>query len=225
MNEIQKNLETVQKKISKTCKAWDVNENSIELIAVSKKQPDEKIEAMLETGHRVYGENRVQDAVARWVEKKPQYKDVQLHLIGALQTNKVSEAVALFDAIHSVDRSKLVRALVKEMKAQGKALGCFIQVNTGEEDQKAGVLPEDFEALYQICQDEGLEIRGLMCIPPFDEPPAHHFALLRKMAEAHGLKELSIGMSGDFEKAIPFAMEGGKVFIRVGTSLFGAREY
>jgi len=225
MTQIQKNLDIVQDKINKTCEEWRVNQSDIQLIAVSKKQPDDKIDAMLNTGHRIYGENRVQDAVVRWEKRKEQYEDLQLHLIGPLQTNKVSDAVALFDYIHTVDRPKLVKSLVKEMKAQGKNLTCFIQINTGEEDQKAGVLPKDFSALYQSCQDEGLEIEGLMCIPPFDEPTAHHFALLRKMAEEHDLLDLSIGMSGDFEKAIPMNIPNGNLYVRVGTALFGEREY
>lgn len=224
MNDIANNLETVRKKITKTCKAWDVNDGDVQLIAVSKKQPSEKIDGMLQAGHRVFGENRVQEAGERWTERKENYIDLDLHLIGPLQTNKVKDAVALFNYIHTVDRPKLVKALVKEMKVQGKKPVCFIQVNTGEEDQKAGILPHDFKALWDCCEQEGLEISGLMCIPPFDEPSTHHFALLRKIAEEHGIKDLSIGMSGDYEKAIPLVIEGGKVFVRVGTALFGARQ-
>lgn len=224
MSDIQKNLEMVKSQINKTCDAWDVDQGAVQLIAVSKKQPDDKIDAMIETGHRIYGENRVQDAIARWEKRKEKISDLELHLIGPLQTNKVKDAVKLFDAIHTVDRPKLVRALIKEMKARDKTLSCFIQVNTGEEDQKSGVLPADFDALYQLCQDEGLRIDGLMCIPPEDELPAHHFALLRKIAQKHGLKNLSMGMSGDFQKAIPITINGGRLYIRVGTALFGARD-
>ena len=222
---IADNLKSVQKKINKSCDLWNVDAKDIQLIAVSKKQPDEKIDAMLDAGHRIYGENRVQDAILRWGERKKQFEDLQLHLIGPLQSNKVAEAVALFDAIHTVDRPKLVKALIKEISAQGKIVSCFIQVNTGEESQKSGVVPEEFAALFQCCKEEGLIISGLMCIPPEDEPPAHHFALLRKIAETHGLKDLSMGMSSDFEKAIPLGIKGGHVFIRVGSALFGAREY
>jgi len=222
---MSENLKSVEKKINKACGQWNIERDQVNLIAVSKKQPDEKIDAMIEAGHRVYGENRVQDAHARWDERVKEHSNLELHLIGPLQTNKVREAVQLFDAIHTVDRPKLVRALVKEMTAQNKQLECYIQVNIGEEDQKSGVLPDDFAALYAVCKEEGLSIKGLMCIPPVDEPPAHHFALLRKIAEVHGLEDLSIGMSGDFEKAIPFAQENGKLYIRVGSALFGAREY
>jgi len=196
MNEIQKNLESVRAKITKTREAWGVDENSVELIAVSKKQPDEKIHEAVLTGHKIYGENRVQEAFERWGYRKEKHSDLELHLIGPLQTNKAKEAVELFDVIHTVDRPKLVKALAKEMSLQNKNLPCFIQVNTGEEDQKSGVLPDAFEALYIMCQDAGLNIMGLMCIPPIDEPPAHHFALLRKIAETHGLKNLSIGVLG-----------------------------
>ena len=225
MSKISNNLKEVQTKIRAAASQWNVDEKNIHLIAVSKVQPDDKIDAMLATGHRVYGENRVQEAQKRWTARRSKFDDLRLHLIGPLQTNKAADAVALFDEIHTVDRPKLVKALVKEMKAQDKKLICYIQVNTGEEDQKAGVLPNGLKDLLDCCNDEGLEVAGLMCIPPVDEPPAHHFALLQKLAQENGLTALSIGMSGDFEKAVPFLINGGAVFIRVGTSLFGARDY
>ena len=222
MSDIQQNLKDVQAKIQKACfrnkekirEAGDVN-----VIAVSKKQPIERIHQMLECGQRIFGENRVQEASERWTSLRPQYANLQLHLIGSLQTNKVKEAVALFDVIQSVDRPKLALALAKEMKKQDKDVPCFIQVNTGAEEQKAGILPDDLTDFLKLCQDEGLNIIGLMCIPPQAEPPALHFAFLKKLADAHGLKELSMGMSGDFEKAVPL----GATYVRVGTALFGDR--
>ena len=191
------------------------------LVAVSKRQPDEHIAALLQAGHRVFGENRVQEAQQRWHERRQIYDDLRLHLIGALQTNKAAEAVALFDVIEVVDRPKLARALAAEMQKAGRHLECYIQVNTGEEAQKSGVMPDDFDALLAMCRNEcGLNITGLMCIPPVEEEPAMHFALLRGMAERHALAELSMGMSGDFEDAIAF----GATSIRVGSAIFGARD-
>lgn len=222
MNDIQQNLKDVQDRINKACvrnKKIIREVSEVNLVAVSKKQPIERIHAMLEAGHRLYGENRVQEAKERWENLRDQYSDLTLHLIGPLQTNKVKEAVALFDVIETVDRPKLATALAKEMKKQNRIVPCFIQINTGAEDQKAGVLPGELPAFLNLCRDEGLNIMGLMCIPPVDEPPALHFAFLKKLADEHGLKELSMGMSSDFEKAVPL----GATYVRVGSALFGER--
>jgi pyridoxal phosphate enzyme (YggS family) len=190
------------------------------LIAVSKMQPDEKIEAMLATGQRLFGENRVQEAEAHWATRRAAYPDLELHLIGPLQTNKAADAVALFDVIETLDREKLARALAKAMAAAGRWLPVFVQVNTGEEPQKAGVHPDGLAALLEVAvKDCGLDVQGLMCIPPVDEPAGPHFALLAKLARAHGLAGLSMGMSGDYELAARF----GATHVRVGSALFGAR--
>ncbi len=223
MSDSQKNLKTIQTQIEKSCVRYKEtirDAKDVNLIAVSKKQPLPRINEMLTVGQRLYGENRVQEAMERWGELKAQYQDLALHLIGPLQTNKVKEAVALFDVIQTIDRPKLVHALAKEMQKQDRNLPCFIQVNTGEEDQKSGIKPNDLSKFLTLCREEGLNIIGLMCIPPVDEPAALHFALLQKLAKNHGLKELSMGMSSDFEKAIPL----GATYIRVGTALFGDRE-
>ena len=191
------------------------------LVAVSKRQPDDRINAALDAGHRVFGENRVQEAQQRWSERRAMHDDLRLHLIGALQTNKAAEAVALFDVIEVIDRPKLARALAAEMQKANRQLDCYIQVNTGEEAQKSGVMPDDLDTLLDICRGEcRLRITGLMCIPPVEEEPAMHFALLRSMAERHGLAELSMGMSGDFEDAIAL----GATSVRVGSAIFGARD-
>ena len=191
------------------------------LVAVSKRQPDDRINAALDAGHRVFGENRVQEALQRWSERRAIHDDLRLHLIGALQTNKVAEAVALFDVIEVIDRPKLARALAAEMQTANRQLDCYIQVNTGKEAQKSGVMPDDLDTLLDICRGEcRLRITGLMCIPPVEEEPAMHFALLRSMAERHGLAELSMGMSGDFEDAIAL----GATSVRVGSAIFGARD-
>ncbi|MEM6810877.1 MAG: YggS family pyridoxal phosphate-dependent enzyme [Pseudomonadota bacterium] len=219
MSQISENLKAVRTKIEKAAQQWKRDPQDINLVAVSKKQPDERIDVMLEAGQRVYGENRVQEAYTRWEGRRDQYPDLVLHLIGPLQTNKVKEAVSLFDVIEIVDRPKLVKALGKECKKQNKFPQFFIQVNVGDEDQKAGVAIDELPDLLQLCHDESLTISGLMCIPPFDDPPAPYFALLNKLAAQHDLKELSMGMSGDFEKAIPL----GATYVRVGTALFGLR--
>lgn len=194
--------------------------NGVTLVAVSKTYGADAIRPLLTAGHRVFGENRVQEAMAKWPALKQEYPDIELHLIGPLQTNKVKDAVALFDVIQSVDREKLARALSDAFAKRGAACDCYIQVNTGAEPQKAGVLPADADAFIRLCRDElHLPVRGLMCIPPVDEEPALHFALLRKIADRNGLKNLSMGMSGDFEKAIAF----GATHIRVGSAIFGGR--
>lgn len=190
------------------------------LTAVSKQQPDDRVEAMLATGQRVFGENRVQEAQARWSERRARYPDLQLRLIGPLQSNKAADAVALFDVIESLDRPKLAAALADEAQKQGKSPEILIQVNTGEEEQKAGIAPLDADAFIQAARESyGLPVKGLMCIPPVDEEPAMHFALLAKIAARNGLSVLSMGMSEDFETAIRF----GATHVRVGSALFGAR--
>ena len=190
------------------------------LIAVSKVQPLERVEAILEEGHRVFGENRVQEAAGKWPDFRERFDGVELHLIGPLQTNKVKQAVGLFDAIHSVDREKLARKLAEEFDSSGRQLPCFLQINTGEEPQKAGCLPADADAFVRSCREDlQLPVEGLMCIPPVDEEPSLHFALLKKIAERNGLTGLSMGMSGDFERAIAL----GATHVRVGSAIFGAR--
>lgn len=191
-----------------------------QIIAVSKKQPAERIDAALAAGHRHFGENRVQEAYEHWKNRKCSDTEITLHLIGPLQSNKVKEAVALFDIIHTVDREKIARAIQAECEAQDKNIPCFIQVNTGEESQKNGVTPSELPALLNVCKGIGLHIIGLMCIPPAGINPAPHFALLKKLADTHGLKELSMGMSGDYETAARL----GATYVRIGTAFFGARE-
>ncbi|MDQ8698635.1 YggS family pyridoxal phosphate-dependent enzyme [Hyphomicrobium sp. LHD-15] len=194
--------------------------SAIHLIAVSKTFGADAILPVLEAGHRQFGENRVQEAKTKWPELRARYPGVELHLIGPLQSNKTREAVELFDAIHTVDRPKIAKAIADEQTRQGKRLKLFIEVNTGEESQKAGVMPKEAAAFLAHCRDDlGLEIAGLMCIPPVDEEPAVHFAFLAKLARDLGLSELSMGMSGDFETAANF----GATYVRVGSAIFGAR--
>lgn len=219
MNSVSENLQIVHDKIARVACDYGRNPATVQLIAVSKQQPADKIMAALAAGQRVFGENRVQEAQQHWRDLKTTYPDLVLHLIGPLQTNKVREAVRLFDVIETVDRADLVRALAQEMKKQGRTIPCFVQVNTGAEEQKAGILPEDLSALLSLCRDEGLEISGLMCIPPVTEPPSLHFAFLRQLANAHHLANLSMGMTADFEKAVAL----GATYVRVGTALFGER--
>ncbi|WP_417456380.1 YggS family pyridoxal phosphate-dependent enzyme [Kordiimonas sp.] len=219
--DIAANIDAVRHEITRMCAHADVPENQPELIAVSKVQPLEKVRAALDAGHRVFGENRVQEAAERWGTLKPEYDGVILHLIGSLQTNKAADAVALFDVIQSVDRIKLARALAREMEKQGKSLPIYLQVNTGREDQKSGVLKEDLGALHNECKTLGLNVVGLMCIPPVGDDPSLHFALLKKFAKELGLERLSMGMSGDY--ALAAAM--GATDVRVGTAIFGARDY
>lgn len=219
---IAENIKDVKARIAKAGKPYGADTSGVQLIAVSKVQPPEKIQEALDAGHRLFGENRVQEAIEHWAHRRANYPDLRLHLIGPLQTNKVRDAVALFDMIESVDREKLARALAKEMQKQGRHLPCLVQVNTGEEEQKAGVRPADLPHVLKICREEcGLDVRGLMCIPPVDEPPALHFALLRKLAHENGLEELSMGMSGDYEKAAAL----GTTYVRVGTAIFGERTH
>jgi pyridoxal phosphate enzyme (YggS family) len=192
---------------------------SAQLIAVSKVQPNERVRAVLEQGHRVFGENKVQEAAGKWPDFRTEFDDIVVHLIGPLQTNKVKQAVELFDAIHTVDRLKLANKLANEIQAQGKSPDLFIQVNTGEEPQKAGIMPADADAFIQECLALDLPIRGLMVIPPVDEEPSLHFALLRKIANRNGLTQLSMGMSSDFESAVAL----GATHVRVGSAIFGDR--
>ena len=217
---IRENLNHILQNIEKAARKWDRASQEIHLVAVSKTQPPEKIREALDAGHRLFGENRVQEAITHWKDIKPLYPDLKLHLIGPLQTNKVKEAVSLFDMIETVDREKLARALAAEMQKQERSIPCLIQVNTGHEEQKAGIPPEALPAFLKLCRkDCRLDIRGLMGIPPVDEPAALHFAFLKKLAGENNLKDLSMGMSADYEKAIPL----GATYIRIGTALFGPR--
>jgi PLP dependent protein len=193
---------------------------SVHLVAVTKTFGAEHIAPVLDAGHRLFGENRVQEAKAKWPALRERYPGIELHLIGPLQSNKAKEAVALFDAIHTIDRPKIARTVAQEMARQGRSLNLFIEVNTGQEPQKAGVMPRDAEGLLRLCCEElGLDIAGLMCIPPLDEAAAVHFALLAKLAGELGLANLSMGMSADFETAIAL----GATYVRVGSEIFGAR--
>ncbi len=213
-------LEDVRARIDEAARSSGRDPDDITLIAVSKTFPPEAIEPVLAAGQRHFGENRVQEAREKWPALKEKYPDVTLHLIGPLQTNKVKYAVRLFDVIHTVDRPKLAAELAREMEKRGRRLPVFVQVNTGEEPQKAGVLPREADAFIEQCRNEyGLDVIGLMCIPPVDEEPALHFALLEKIARRHGLKNLSMGMSHDFETAIAF----GATHVRVGSAIFGPR--
>lgn len=210
----------IMARIAAAAKADSRDPAAITLVAVSKQQPDARVEAMLAAGQRVYGENRVQEAQARWLERRAMFPDLHLRLIGPLQSNKAADAVALFDAIESLDRDKLARALAEEAQKQGRSPAILIQVNTGEEPQKSGVAPPVADAFIHAARETyDLPIAGLMCIPPADEAPAMHFALLAKIAARNGLTELSMGMSEDFETAIRF----GATLVRVGSALFGAR--
>jgi len=191
------------------------------LVAVSKLQPADRIEAVLAAGQRVFGENRVQEAQGRWPALRARYPGIELHLIGPLQTNKVRAAIELFDVIESVDRPKLARKLAEVMAETGRWLPVYVQVNTGEEPQKAGILPDEADAFVALCRDDlGLPVQGLMCIPPVDEEPALHFALLHQIAARTDLQGLSMGMSDDFETAIRL----GATVVRIGSAVFGARE-
>ena len=213
-------LDAVRERIAAAARAADRDPTEVTLVGVSKKQPQGRVRAVLDAGHRVFGENRVQEAAERWGPLREDYDGVALHLVGPLQSNKAAEAARLFDVIESVDRSKIARRLADAFAETGRPLPCYVQVNTGEEPQKAGVLPDATDALIAECRDLGLDIRGLMCIPPLDEEPALHFSLLAKIAERNGLAGLSMGMSGDFETAIRL----GATVVRVGSALFGERD-
>ncbi|QWG18517.1 YggS family pyridoxal phosphate-dependent enzyme [Bradyrhizobium sediminis] len=213
-------LATVEQEIARACKEARRDRQSVTLIAVSKTFGASAITPVIEAGQRVFGENRVQEAKAKWPELMAAYPGIALHLIGPLQSNKAKEAVALFDAIHSVDRPSICEALAKEMNSQQRRPELFVQLNTGEEPQKAGVAPGEADAFIAACRDKyGLSISGLMCIPPVDDAPAPHFALTAKIAARNGLKNLSMGMSADFAVAIQF----GATHVRVGSAIFGHR--
>ena len=213
-------LASVQARIAAAAMAANRDPSGVHLVAVTKTFAPEHIQPVLDAGHRLFGENRVQEAKAKWPELRARCPDIELHLIGPLQSNKAKEAVALFDAIHTLDRPKIAAAIAEEMAKQRKRLQLFIQVNTGEEPQKAGVLPKETASLLRHCRDElKLDIAGLMCIPPLDEEAGVHFAFLAKLAGELGLEQLSMGMSADFEKAIAF----GATHVRVGSEIFGQR--
>ena len=217
---IAANLTAVRGRIEAAARAAGRAPESVALVAVSKTHPAAIVRDALAAGHRVFGENRVQEAQAKYPALREAYPDLALHLIGPLQTNKVRDAVAIFDVIESVDRPRLAQALAKEMNHSGRRPPCLIEVNTGEEARKAGILPADADGFIVECRDRvGLSILGLMCVPPIDEEPAPHFALLREIARRNGLAVLSMGMSADFERAIRF----GATHVRVGTAIFGAR--
>jgi pyridoxal phosphate enzyme (YggS family) len=213
-------LGEVQARIAAAARAAGRAPEAVRLIAVTKTFDGPDILPVLAGGHRLFGENRVQEAGRKWPPLKARFPGIELHLLGPLQSNKAEDAVALFDAIHSIDREKIARAVAAEMRTQGRRLELFIQVNTGEEPQKAGVMPQDAAALAALCREElELDISGLMCIPPLDEEAAVHFAFLAKLAGELGLKGLSMGMSEDFETAIAF----GATHVRVGSGIFGPR--
>jgi pyridoxal phosphate enzyme (YggS family) len=214
------NLREVRARIAAAARAVGRDPAAITLVAVSKAQPDTRVQAALAAGHRVFGENYMQEAKARWPTWRAAFPELQLHMIGPIQTNKARDVVALFDVIETVDRPKLARALAKEMDRQGRRPACFIEVNTGEEAQKAGVWPTDADAFINECRNDlGLPVVGLMAIPPEDEEPSLHFALLAEIAARNGLEQLSMGMSADYEIAVQF----GATHVRVGSAVFGAR--
>lgn len=213
-------LAHVRAEIARGCREAGRDPSEVTLVAVSKTFGPEAIEPAIEAGQRVFGENRVQEAKAKWTPLRQKHAGIELHLIGPLQSNKAKEAVALFDAIHSVDRPSLCEALSKEIGKQGRKPLLFVEINTGAEAQKSGVLPQDADAFIATCRDKhGLSISGLMCIPPLEEAPGPHFALTAKIARRNGLKLLSMGMSADYITAIRL----GATHVRVGSAIFGAR--
>ncbi|KIN75282.1 Alanine racemase domain protein [Sulfitobacter noctilucae] len=212
-------LQDIQTRIAKAEADAGRAPGSVTLIAVSKVQPNARVQAVLDEGHRCFGENKVQEASGKWPEFRETYKGIDLHLIGPLQSNKTRAAMGLFNAIHTLDRPKLAKAIARIAQEEGQCPDLFVQVNTGEEDQKAGVLPTDADAFVAECVALDLPVKGLMCIPPVNEEPALHFALLAKIAARNGLSGLSMGMSSDFERAIAL----GATHIRVGSAIFGER--
>jgi pyridoxal phosphate enzyme (YggS family) len=215
-------LDGVRAEIARACRDAARDPSSVTLVAVSKTFGADAIEPVVAAGQRVFAENRVQEAKAKWPALMQRHADIELHMIGPLQSNKAKEAVALFHAIHSLDRPSLCEALAKEIARQGRTPNLFVEINTGAEAQKAGVLPQDADAFLARCRDEyGLSIGGLMCIPPADEAPAPHFALTAKIAARNGLKLLSMGMSADY----PVAIAMGATHVRVGSAIFGVREH
>jgi pyridoxal phosphate enzyme (YggS family) len=219
-NSAVEGLEQVRASIRRAASDYGRDPSSITLVAVSKTFPAEAIEPVLAAGQRVFGENYVQEAKGKWPALRERYSDVELHMIGPLQSNKAKEAVELFDVIHTLDRPSLAEALAKEIARQGKRPRLLVQVNTGEEPQKGGVIPTEVDAFLEACRSQyGLEVDGLMCIPPAEDPPSPHFALLNTIAKRHGLKWLSMGMSADFDTAIQL----GATHVRVGSAIFGSR--
>ncbi|HWK39507.1 MAG TPA: YggS family pyridoxal phosphate-dependent enzyme [Hyphomicrobium sp.] len=219
-NDAVEGLRQVQESIRRAASDYGRDPAGITLVAVSKTFPAEAIEPVLAAGQRVFGENYVQEAKAKWPALRGRYPDAELHMIGPLQSNKAKEAVELFDVIHTLDRPSLAEALAKEIAKQGKKPHLLVQVNTGEEPQKGGVIPAEVDAFLEACRTTyGLEIEGLMCIPPAEDPPSPHFALLNTIAKKHGLKTLSMGMSADFDAAIQL----GATHVRVGSAIFGNR--
>ncbi|EPX77806.1 YggS family pyridoxal phosphate-dependent enzyme [Litoreibacter arenae] len=212
LSDIQNSIKAEEKQAGRA-------QGSTKLIAVSKVQPDERVKAVLDQGHRIFGENRVQEAAAKWPSFKAQYDDVELHLLGPLQTNKTRQAMELFDYIHTLDRLKLAKRIATMRDELGQCPKLFIQVNTGREEQKAGIMPEDADAFVAECRALHLPVIGLMCIPPVDEDPSAHFSLLRDLAERNDLPELSMGMSGDY----PAAIAQGATCVRIGSAIFGER--
>jgi len=216
----RENLEKVRAAIAAAEAGADRKSGAVQLVAVSKTKPAEEIGPVIEAGQRVFGENRVQEAQSKWPELKATTDGIELHLIGPLQSNKTADAVALFDVIQTVDREKIAREISKEIRKQDRHPGLYVQVNTGSEPQKAGIEPDEAADFIALCRSElGLTISGLMCIPPVDENPGPHFALLSKIARENGIETLSMGMSDDFETAIAF----GATEVRVGSAIFGAR--
>ena len=214
-------LSVINSKIEKAEKSSGRAIGSTQLIAVSKVQPNERVLNVLEEGHTIFGENKVQEALSKWLMFRENFSNIKVHLIGPLQSNKVKQAVELFDTIHTVDRMKLAQKLSNEIQAQGKAPEMFIQINTGEEEQKSGIIPSEADQFIADCISLDLPIKGLMVIPPINEEPSLHFGLLRKIARRNGLTGLSMGMSSDFESAIAM----GATHIRVGSAIFGERDY
>ena len=220
VSEIARNLENVRETISQAAADSDRSPMSITLIGVSKQQPEDRIEASLNAGLRVFGENRVQEAETRWGQRRKNILNLELHLIGPLQSNKVRAAVRLFDVIQTIDRPRIAETVSRVMAEEGCRLSCYIQVNTGEEKQKAGVLPSEAEAFVKACiEDYRLNVTGLMCIPPAEDAPAPHFAFLKAMADRLNLPNVSMGMSADY----PAAIQLGATHIRVGSAIFGDR--
>lgn len=213
-------LEAIGARVEAAAKEAGRQADAVTLVAVSKAQPEERVLAALEAGHLVFGENYVQPAMALWPGLKARFPDVRLHMIGAIQSKKAKEVVSLFDVIETLDREKLARALAKEMAAQDRRPACLVQVNTGEEPQKAGIHPADVDDFVRLCRDDlALPVQGLMCVPPVDDEPSLHFALLAKIAARNDLQILSMGMSADFEVGVQF----GATHVRVGSAIFGAR--
>jgi len=219
-NDPVEGLHEVRAAIRRAAEDYGRDPASVTLVAVSKTFPAEEIEPVLAAGQRIFGENYVQEAKAKWPALRERHEGVELHLIGPLQSNKAKEAVALFDVIHTLDRPSLAEALAKEIARSGRTPRLLVQVNTGEEPQKGGVAPGEVDAFLEACRDRyGLSVEGLMCIPPAEDPPSPHFALLNKIAARHGLRTLSMGMSADFDEAIQL----GATHVRVGSAIFGAR--